>query len=765
MAQVSVIDGEGVKVTPFRLMNVPPPMAAYEIKVPFFVNALATSPWIGEGVERSLVNSLAVLGSKLEPSSSQCDTFVLHLYESAISPPQSNVTLGSDSKKKCFKPRATPLQLTKMFQIHMDEVRRRGSGGVQGGVFPTHLTRVGESSFLFVTRGRDIWSLELPNEVMESFPTQGEAKPTLCVSTSSLFPAEKIHSIQPRDSSTGVVVQFSSGIFRNFDSKTLKFDEDSSEVGDSSSQQPANEFLLVDFSSSSSPSSSSIVSLTSRGVLLIDAEIRLSDSATSIALHRDFLLYTTTKHELVTLRLRTSDGSSTLPIIALIAANKSGGGIQTGASGESPERRFVQAGVAVTRSVERGARLVVCCATETGVVLQMPRGNLETVHPRALLLSCVERLLDEGKYAEVVALMRRHRLNMNLIHDHNPVKFFNEIDDFVAKVADPQLINLFLTDLEEKDVCSTMYEDYFRGRQAVVGDGGRSEASKVNSICDAMVATMKKTHSSSSSSSPFLTSILTAMSKKSPPEIAGALTELQTVQIVDEKAAESALKYLVSLVDVERLFDEALGTYDLRAVVMVAEKSQKDPKEYLPFLNALQAMDENMRKYSIDIHLKRWEKALKSIHACGELYFETHLLPLIETHVLYSEAMALFDRKSSNYKNISSKFGAFLTKKRRYREAGVVLSRVGDYEPAMRAFQSALDWRQMICVAAYLKLSPPEMAALARETAESLKGVDRTEEAATLLEEYADDVEEAITILIEGRQWDEALRVMHKHGR
>ena len=234
---------------------------------------------------------------------------------------------------------------------------------------------------------------------------------------------------------------------------------------------------------------------------------------------------------------------------------------------------------------------------------------------------------------------------------------------------------------------------------------------------------------------------------------------------MDEREADAALKYLVSLVDVDRLFDEALGTYDLRTVVMVAEKSQKDPKEYLPFLNSLNVMEENMRKYSIDVHLKRWANALKHIHQCGEEYFNSHLLPLVEENVLYSEALKLFDRRSPNYKKISSQFGAFLTKKRRYREAGVVLSRVGDYEPAMRAFQLALDWRQMICMAAYLKLTPAEMAALARDMAETLKGVDRTIEAASLLEQYADDVEEAIIMLIEGHQWDEALRLMHKHGR
>ena len=39
--------------------------------------------------------------------------------------------------------------------------------------------------------------------------------------------------------------------------------------------------------------------------------------------------------------------------------------------------------------------------------------------------------------------------------------------------------------------------------------------------------------------------------------------------------SEEALKYLVFLVDVNELYDVALGTYDFELVMMVAEKSQK----------------------------------------------------------------------------------------------------------------------------------------------------------------------------------------------
>ena len=40
-------------------------------------------------------------------------------------------------------------------------------------------------------------------------------------------------------------------------------------------------------------------------------------------------------------------------------------------------------------------------------------------------------------------------------------------------------------------------------------------------------------------------------------------------------SAEEALKYLLFLVDVNELYDVALGTYDFDLVLMVAEKSQK----------------------------------------------------------------------------------------------------------------------------------------------------------------------------------------------
>ena len=47
------------------------------------------------------------------------------------------------------------------------------------------------------------------------------------------------------------------------------------------------------------------------------------------------------------------------------------------------------------RRVERGSRIVTSVADDTKLILQMPRGNLETIHPRALILSAVRKHLDQ----------------------------------------------------------------------------------------------------------------------------------------------------------------------------------------------------------------------------------------------------------------------------------------------------------------------------------------------------------------------------------
>lgn len=44
-----------------------------------------------------------------------------------------------------------------------------------------------------------------------------------------------------------------------------------------------------------------------------------------------------------------------------------------------------------TRRIERGALIIAACPSSMSLVLQMPRGNLETIYPRPLVLAVVRR--------------------------------------------------------------------------------------------------------------------------------------------------------------------------------------------------------------------------------------------------------------------------------------------------------------------------------------------------------------------------------------
>jgi IkappaB kinase complex, IKAP component len=96
----------------------------------------------------------------------------------------------------------------------------------------------------------------------------------------------------------------------------------------------------------------------------------------------------------------------------------------------------------------------------------------------------------------------------------------------------------------------------------------------------------------------YLLPVLTSyVRKQTDKDLAEALVKVKTVRETERESgqhvvsADEAMKYLLYLVDVNRLYDVALGLYDFDLVMFVAAKSNKDPKEYLPFLNKLRRSD------------------------------------------------------------------------------------------------------------------------------------------------------------------------------
>ena len=99
------------------------------------------------------------------------------------------------------------------------------------------------------------------------------------------------------------------------------------------------------------------------------------------------------------------------------------------------------------RSIERAARLVTAVPTNMNVILQMPRGNLETIFPRAMVVGGIRRLIDEKNYGKAFSYCRAQRVDMNILYDHKPEQFQANVALFLQQLKDVSYIDLFLSSL------------------------------------------------------------------------------------------------------------------------------------------------------------------------------------------------------------------------------------------------------------------------------------------------------------------------------
>jgi len=77
----------------------------------------------------------------------------------------------------------------------------------------------------------------------------------------------------------------------------------------------------------------------------------------------------------------------------------------------------------------------------------MPRGNLETIYPRALVLASIRKSIDEEDYLSAFLSCRSQRVDMNIIYDHSPTQFIDSVGTFIEQVGTAEYIDLFLSQL------------------------------------------------------------------------------------------------------------------------------------------------------------------------------------------------------------------------------------------------------------------------------------------------------------------------------
>lgn len=419
------------------------------------------------------------------------------------------------------------------------------------------------------------------------------------------------------------------------------------------------------------------------------------------------------------------------------------------------------------RSIERGGRLVTVMPSIFAVTLQMPRGNLETIYPRALVLSGIRSFIDKKDYCSAFNACRSQMVDMNILHDYAPKQFMENILLFIEQVKKPDFIDDFLSRLREEDVSQTLYKDTLKSAKdeptAELKEGTAvpftkpSKDNKVNRICDGFLAALENRVDTN------LRNLITAHVCKSPPDLEAALRLTARLREQNKEQAEDAVEHMCFLTDANQLYNEALGLYDLELTLLVAQQAQRDPREYLPFLRRLQQLPELRRYYEIDNYLGRFAKALRHLHSL-KAYDELRAYAI--KHALYVEALQLYKYQPEQLQDITHVYADYLSDQSKHKDAAVAYESLSLYKEAHKSYQLAHCWSESLYCALMVPLSEADMTAHATALATAL--IEESHDyvsAARIYAEHIHDIPAAARLLCRGSRFADATRLLALNGK
>lgn len=529
--------------------------------------------------------------------------------------------------------------------------------------------------------------------------------------------------------------------------------------------------LCRDFEVALNKSSESITNtLTAFGISnngkLYANDKQIASSVTSLLVTESHLLFTNSFSQLCFIHLTSASGNMGYDIFQNNDATTNG----------LVDERI--------RQIERGSILVSAMPSKYSVVLQAPRGNLETICPRIMVLSGVRKFIQQKNYLEAFLACRTHRIDLDILHDYDPQLFLSNIELFIKQIKKVEHLDLFISCLHEEDVTLTKYKDTIKqtdnsldleklkltesAPEEVVQnihkrisfkneDQKAVKDSKVNKICEAMLSVLLLPEYSQT----YLQTIITAYACQKPANLTQAIELISSFKNPEE--IEQAVTHLCFLQDVNKLYNTALGLYNIKLTLTIAQQSQKDPKEYLPFLQNLHVQEPLRRQFLIDDYLKNYEKALNWLNELGEDAYEEFAQYVID-HDLYKYAFGIYryNKERSNY--ILSLHAQFLHNKHEYVESAIAYEFLEDYENALENYILAKRWKEALAIVQKAEYSEKLI-----ETAEALVSslTDEHKYAAAAEIEYyfLDHIEEAVKLYCKNYFYDDAILLASRKGK
>lgn len=376
-------------------------------------------------------------------------------------------------------------------------------------------------------------------------------------------------------------------------------------------------------------------------------------------------------------------------------------------------------------------------------------------------------------------MLRKNKIDLNLICDINYDKFKENVDKFIQQNSRVDYLDLFIMGLNEEESKELQFlrprsgEDVIRRKFTEIS----GEKKKINEICDLMRAELEHINVNKELVLPILSTYV----KKTPQELIEALYLVKELKSSEKNVErkiipphlnpdtmrkdrkekrvfyEDALEYICWLVDANKLYNVALQTYDFDLVTMVATQTQKDPREFLPYLNSLKEMDPEYMRFKVQYDLKEYDLALKEICQADQKYFK-EALAMIKKQRLYRQALRYYKDYPDLLKEIKITFADYLHERKYFEEAGLMYKYAGEYEKALISLKETPNYEMLFAVSSNLNFDKEKIQQLAVEYCEKLQKDEKyIREAGIILAKYngvGDDVQhKAIDLLIKSKNY------------
>ncbi|GMH34369.1 hypothetical protein BSKO_02203 [Bryopsis sp. KO-2023] len=554
--------------------------------------------------------------------------------------------------------------------------------------------------------------------------------------------------------------------------------------------EPCHRILTSPSMPASGGQQTGVVGLSSKGNLYFGPKL-VSSEVTSIGIRSEgaggaFLLYTTKSNHLHIVKCddllepHQTRGNGTKEngvVKGRVHVEKRSGPTRDMHAAMRPAASAIDKQDLTVRAVEQGSKIIAAPPGGAAVILQMPRGNLETIHPRVLVLCAIVEALNEKQYQEAWELATTNRVDLNIIVDYNWPSFISGAGDFVASVTKEEDMCDMMMALKSSSVLDDdgLYSAAPLPTSTVVPDipTEKLEGGKVSAVCRAFreaILASDKRH--------YLRAIVTTYARSVPPDLESALQYIKAAREAeltnpeanvgrgdDVGPAAAALKHLMLYVNTDKLYEVSLGMYDLEMAYMVVTNAQRDPGEYLMELQQFAALEPmHFRHYSIDAHLKRFSRALSNLVKAGEGHFEASI-KLAQEKGLMHELLAFVDGDEVKRKVVLGASAEWLLEKNMCDDAGAAFLAAGKTKEAQHAYKKGCHWEMCLALTGKLGMDQNEVQDIAVDLFEELKTDRRLNEAARLAVEYLEDVDEAIVLLTDARSWREAVRVSYRFDR